>query len=273
MVQNVSSESSTNTQYGVDLPLNTTRTLSYYKVLNVCPTATTATIKDAYHTLIKQYHPDKQRNHQNHHHHAADSYCHHSDKLIGSNKDFIQIQTAWECLRESKSRSMYDYQLQTTQQQYKLRHRQRQQNSIPITIDECRQEYHSLIETDDDNDVDDNNNDDTDANDIQYVNPRKFRSEMILVVVDYIYQCRCGHDLHVAQQQQQQEQPQHLLHENSKLDTEQPQMVLLPPSSDNSFGDDDENGFELDLDLEDENMYLRHCVGCSVIYDIRPVFQ
>ena len=221
------------------------KTISYYDVLNICPTATTATIKDAYHTLIKQYHPDRRNQYDSAIDTNANNY--HSE-THPSDRDFVQIQTAWECLRDPITRLSYDDQLYQKQQQHNMRRRQRQQNSIPITIDECRQER-QFVETDNENDSDD-------------ACLGESHNET-MVVVDYIYQCRCGHDLYVAQQQQ----PSHMSTIGSYSETEQQPLLLIPYDNTTTILDDDEDG---SIDYDD--MFL-HCVGCSVVYDIRPVFR
>ena len=240
--QHVSSESSTNVQYDVNVPLNTA--MSHYDVLYVCPTATMTTIKDAYHSLVKRYHPDKQRKPNAT---VTDISASYDSPTNGSDKDFIQIQTAWECLRDPKLRSVYDSQLQ----QHQTRRRQRQQNSIPITMEDCRQERQLIeIEVDIDHDIDH----DDDAS------PCDYRSEMV-VVINYIYQCRCGHDIHVAQRQPPQ------LYGSSPRETDSPIPLFVVPQRTTT----DLRG-ECSMTDDDDDMF-RHCVGCSVIYDIRLIFQ
>lgn len=236
--QHVSSESSTNVQYDVNVPLNTA--MSHYDVLNVCPTATTTTMKDAYHSLVKRYHPDKQRNPNGT---VTDISVSYDSPTNSSDKDFIQIQTAWECLRDPKLRSVYDSQLQ----QHQTRRRQRQQNSIPITMEDCRQER-QLIEIEDEIDHDDD------------VSHCDYHSERV-VIIDYIYQCRCGHDIYVAQRQQPQ------LYGSSPPETDSPIPLFVVPQRTTN----DLRG-ECSMTGDDDDMFL-HCVGCSVIYDIRPIFQ
>ena len=215
-----SSGASTRANDDAGFPLDTS--VSHYEILNVCPTATTAAIKDSYHALIKQYHPDKRNLRDS----AADTSLNYnnSEATNTSRRDFIQIQTAWECLRDPKARLCYDNQLQSLLRQRKIRCHQRQQNSIPISIHECRQER-QLIEDD------------------------EICGEME-VVVDYIYQCRCGHDVYVAQ--------------SHDAETEDQPSFLMPFSSAKTLDGDESVDFD--------DMFL-HCIGCSVIYDIRPVFQ
>ena len=238
---NASSESSTKAQAGANLPL--IKATSYYDILNVSPIASATTIKDAYHTLIKQHHPDKQRNHHGTVNDVSEQY--HSDTNGSIDIDFLQVQTAWECLRDPKSRSIYDKQIQHTLQEHKVRRRQRQQNSIPITIEECRQER-QLIETDESDDFDS-----------IHVSHNEIRREVV-TIVDYIYQCRCGHDVYVAQQQQP------LNDESSKPVTEPSHLLLIPYNSACEWNEKNSHDYD--------DMFV-HCVGCSVIYDIRPVFR
>jgi DnaJ-class molecular chaperone len=70
---------------------------THYEVLRVHPNADEATLKQAYHRAARQFHPDKQQG---------------SDDM----ESFRQVQAAWECLRDSHSRKIYD--LALLQQQH-----------------------------------------------------------------------------------------------------------------------------------------------------------
>lgn len=64
--------------------------LSYYEILEVTQTADKATIKKAYRTMAKKYHPDKN---------AGDAEAEHKFKLCNE---------AYQCLSDDQQRSIYD---------------------------------------------------------------------------------------------------------------------------------------------------------------------
>ncbi|MCZ0933022.1 MAG: DnaJ domain-containing protein [Oligoflexia bacterium] len=64
--------------------------VNYYFILNVSPTAKTEEIKQAYLKLVKIYHPDKNR----------------GSRL--AEKKFQQINSAWEVLKDSHKRKLFD---------------------------------------------------------------------------------------------------------------------------------------------------------------------
>ena len=73
---------------------------THYEVLSVAETATHAQIKAAHRALVLQCHPDKQIDH----HTTAED----------EPESFLQIQRAWECLRDPKTREEYNQMLQRT---------------------------------------------------------------------------------------------------------------------------------------------------------------
>ena len=70
--------------------------MDLYSVLGVEQNASIEKIKQSYHRLVLQYHPD--RNHQ-------------KEKQKKDNVSFLQIQEAWEILRDEDKRRLYDEEL------------------------------------------------------------------------------------------------------------------------------------------------------------------
>jgi len=64
--------------------------LSYYEILEVSQTSDKETIKKAYRSMAKKYHPDKN---------AGDADAEHKFKLCNE---------AYQCLSDDKQRSIYD---------------------------------------------------------------------------------------------------------------------------------------------------------------------
>jgi curved DNA-binding protein CbpA len=202
-------------------------TSSHYDILNVPSTASLTTIKEAYRGLVKQYHPDKQSISQDrlHVHEVVTGTI--SDTIVQQSNlerknSFLQIQTAWECLRDADQRRRYDAALCRQQRlhiQQRERLRTRHQNAFPIFFHECRSCCYCSIDGLVENDV-----------------------------IDWIYQCRCGYDLYVAQSY-------------SSLSSKDQQVKLLPYDTDPG-----------------ESIYISdtlivQCVGCSIFYDIAPLFS
>jgi curved DNA-binding protein CbpA len=244
--------------------------LSYYDILNVKETASTNMIKEAYHTLIKQHHPDKQKHHQSDCKGttctAADtsssissldevrsiSMIQRSDRSSSSccSSTFLQIQSAWECLRDPQLRRQYDHErhkLQHRQQQQQQetyhRQRRRQQNSIPIGIDDCHLVPNPQQEQCEDGIQPDES--------IQH-------KHSSIVYMDWIYQCRCGYEIYVAQQQEH--QPNQCI---DSIELKGNRQTLIPFTAEFT-GDSDT--------WQQDDTMLVQCIGCSSIYDVRPLF-
>lgn len=69
-------------------------TKNFYEILNSETTATFEELKQNYKQLILQYHPDKLTN-----------------KLEKDNDDFVRIKNAWETLKDTSKRKLYDAKL------------------------------------------------------------------------------------------------------------------------------------------------------------------
>ena len=80
--------------------------MNYYKILEVCSTATQKEIKQSYRRLVKRFHPDSQ-------HHSA------------NHDSIVQINTAYEILGDVQRRSHYDQQLEGKSDQTKRERRNR----------------------------------------------------------------------------------------------------------------------------------------------------
>lgn len=83
-------------------------TNNYYETLKVSPNASQAEIKQAYRRLVKQYHPD-------------------SNRQIADREHILRINAAYEVLKDTKSRQNYDRQLHNQHSQNS--HFNRQQRS------------------------------------------------------------------------------------------------------------------------------------------------
>ena len=70
--------------------------MDLYSVLDIEQNASMETMKQSYHKLVLQYHPD--RNHQ-------------KEEQKKENVSFLQIQEAWEILRDEDKRRSYDEEL------------------------------------------------------------------------------------------------------------------------------------------------------------------
>ena len=126
---------------------------THYEVLNVSPDSTLSEIKAGHRSLALRYHPDKSRGEEN-----------ENDADV----KFIAIQKAWECLRDEKSRRLYDDEL--------IRRRyQREHKHISIVlIDELDAEECDL-EVEDENTV------------------------KTIPTIVYTYPCQCGTVLELFQ--------------------------------------------------------------------------
>lgn len=174
--------------------------LSHYEVLQVPPTASAAVIKEAYYRAARQHHPDKRGS------------CHHDDanKVDDENDDdatFRRIHAAWKCLRDPETRTLYNQERSLEQ----AVHDGRRRNAVPIHPHECRE----VSEPQDD-----------DGDNCCYY--------------EYIYQCRCGNDLHTQQ------------------------LPVLHDGSNNL----EENGIS-----SSSSTNLIQCPGCSLVYDISSLYD
>jgi len=84
--------------------------MTLYEVLKVPPTATLEEIKTAYHEAARSHHPDRK------------------PTTSDDKSDFLQIQTAWETLRDESKRKEYDLQL--------MKAKQRSIGAIALTMDD-----------------------------------------------------------------------------------------------------------------------------------------
>lgn len=83
-----------------------TQCVSHYQTLEVSPHATQTEIKQAYRRLVKQYHPDSQN--------------------CGADREkIVQLNTAYEVIRDPQRRRIYDRQLQKSQLHYSTQRQQR----------------------------------------------------------------------------------------------------------------------------------------------------
>ena len=85
--------------------------LNWYDILEVPSTASWETIKQSYQTKVRHLHPDKQqqcRVHQDHNHKDDDD-----NEMVA----FLNVQAAWECLRDPVSKKEYDAELAKQQTQ------------------------------------------------------------------------------------------------------------------------------------------------------------
>ena len=128
---------------------------THYEVLNVSPDSTLSEIKAVHRSLALKYHPDKNLGGETNNETDADV-------------KFIAIQKAWECLRDEKSRRLYDDEL-------KRRHYHEEYKHIStVLIDELDAEECDL-EVEDENTV-----------------------KTISTIV-YTYSCQCGTVLELFQ--------------------------------------------------------------------------
>ncbi|KAF2069699.1 hypothetical protein CYY_008985 [Polysphondylium violaceum] len=100
-------ESTTTTTTSTSTTTNTTASettvsLNYYEILNVQQNADYKEIKKSFSALILQYHPDKNNSNSN----SSGSTLDDKDK----NK-YLEIQKAWEVLRDDDKRKQYDSEL------------------------------------------------------------------------------------------------------------------------------------------------------------------
>lgn len=98
-------------------------TRTHYDVLNVPSNSSPDTIKDAFHRLARQTHPDRS---------AADA------------TNFRRVQEAWECLRDPERRKSYDSGLQMNRRKVSSK----RSAAIPIEASECH-EVHFVVDDDD----------------------------------------------------------------------------------------------------------------------------
>ena len=116
-------------------------TMALYNVLGVEQNASAAIIKQAYHKMVLQYHPD--RNHQ-------------KEKQTKDNMSFLQIQEAWELLRDGDKRRLYDEEL----------------NKLKLKESNVSISYHATL------------------NDLELIDDEKDENGKIINF--YEYPCRCG---------------------------------------------------------------------------------
>jgi curved DNA-binding protein CbpA len=137
------------------------RPLTHYQILQVSVNASASAIKDAYHAAARIYHPDKQKQRQ-----PQDSPA--SALLTSAPQKFLAIQKAWECLRDTERRRLYDQSLalQATKVQ---RHRL---NAALVHPDDCRK---VVIHSD------------------------SCSPSVDSFSLELVFQCQCGHDVHPSQ--------------------------------------------------------------------------
>ncbi|CAA3024218.1 Hypothetical predicted protein [Olea europaea subsp. europaea] len=78
---------------------------SYYEILDVKEDASSDEIRTCYRTAILSYHPDKMQ-----------TTSHTSNPANELGRRFLEVQRAWEILGDSKSRALYDNELQSSRQ-------------------------------------------------------------------------------------------------------------------------------------------------------------
>lgn len=91
---------------------------THYDILAISPLATAAEIKSAYHEAVRDCHPDK-------------SVRHESSK--DSTRKFLQIQSAWECLRDTEAKRIYDERLLLCRTKLKAR----MGNAVKLELNDC----------------------------------------------------------------------------------------------------------------------------------------
>jgi hypothetical protein len=262
--------------------------LSYYEILNVPSSATSLQIKESYRTLIKQYHPDKCNRSKNDNENimtdnatTTNNYKYYNTNTTKSQKrnQFIQIQLAWECLRDSQLRLQYDkellHSLQAKQQRQQNdddeheKQQKQQRNAIPIYITDCRSSIMGPeldYDNNNNNDTIDTSSTDTTTNDV----------DDDIVVLDWIYQCRCGYDIFVAQQQHVIRRTNHndMDNQTDAVDIQQQKYDLIPYSciiSDNNTTNHSNTNNATDTTIDPSELFVQ-CIGCSLMYDLRPLF-
>ncbi|XP_022853641.1 DPH4 homolog [Olea europaea var. sylvestris] len=78
---------------------------SHYEILDVKEDARSDEIRTCYRTAILSYHPDKMQ-----------TTSHTSNPANELGRRFLEVQRAWEILGDSKSRALYDNELQSSRQ-------------------------------------------------------------------------------------------------------------------------------------------------------------
>ena len=132
--------------------METSLTMTLYDALNVEQDASFDVIKESYHKLALKYHPDRNKKINKNENEELKS----NNDNNANNELFMQIQSAWEILRDHNKRKIYDNKLK--QERYK----NTVSISYQVTLSEC-----DLIETA----KDDKNN---------------------IIKNIYEYPCRCG---------------------------------------------------------------------------------
>jgi curved DNA-binding protein CbpA len=145
-----------------------TTKFTLYDILQVAPNASLDDIKSSFYRLARQHHPDKQKQEPQHCRSTTtttttttttnnNNNC-NNDAYATVNRHFPDIQRAWELLRDSDQRRVYDQELL----QQRLQHDSRHHGAISLdfkdlesAIDEETQE------------------------------------------IFYVYDCRCGEEIHI----------------------------------------------------------------------------
>jgi DnaJ-class molecular chaperone len=112
---------------------------THYQVLRVSSDASRTEIKQAFVTLALQHHPDRQ---------SLTVFA--DEQLATCNTSFAndlsstyrRIQTAWDCLQDSRQRRIYDQSLFIQQQQNNAK----RQSAIVIRLDDCHAEQQQIYE-------------------------------------------------------------------------------------------------------------------------------
>lgn len=110
------------------------------------------------------YHAAARKHHPDKRQHRSFDSCSSSDDEAAA-AAFLRIQKAWECLRDPETRKLYDEALRIQ----KVAKNSTRRNAVPIQPHECRE--------------------------VELPGPGGGE----FVVVELIYQCRCGNDLHTSQ--------------------------------------------------------------------------
>lgn len=185
---------------------------THYDILGIPETATLDEIKAAHREKAKQYHPDRQRRQHGDGDSNSNSNSNRSDIINRDHEDlFIQIQMAWECLRDAETRAKYDDMLRRKRdQEYGMLCKAQVVKLSDMKVELCEV---VVKDEDDDNDYDDledgggggNGGGNGEKDDVLLTNMTRKEEEDDeeeddAVQCVYTYPCRCGDMFEILQQ-------------------------------------------------------------------------
>lgn len=178
---------------------------THYDILGIPETATLDEIKAAHREKAKQYHPDRQRMQ---HTSDGDSNSNRSGIINRDHEDlFIQIQMAWECLRDAETRAKYDDMLRRKRdQEYGMLCKAQVVKLSDMKVELC--EVVVKDEDEDDDDLEDGGggsdsgggNGEKDDVLLTNMTRKEEDEEDDAVQCVYTYPCRCGDMFEILQQ-------------------------------------------------------------------------